>query len=57
MGTVMKATTIDGTVFPAVLSNDGILWDSRTGKKAFADKWEEITLAEYDKLCDAYGLD
>jgi|GEM_PF-5652812 len=57
MGTVMKATQINGTVFPAVLSQDGTLWDSRTGEKAKADKWEEITLAEYDAMCDALGLD
>lgn len=52
----MAITTFGGITFPGLLI-DGILSDSRTGERCkSADKWEEITDAEYEALCEAYNL-
>lgn len=53
----MKITTIEGIEFPGLLDNGGTLTDSRTGAKAQGNKWEEISIEEYNKLCDKYELD
>jgi len=54
---MMKVTTLAGITFPALLDNNGVLTDSRTGEKAFGDKWEEISEKEYNALCDKFNLD